>query len=212
MIDMTGIFSLQDRLHGRDRRGALGRVGMSPEKVRAAMAREAERIRPLTVEEIRRAAVKALRKGSVGRSGLPAYAVDAMYADYQRLNSVEKVGKLYGRTRQAVHEIFVSHGKKLRDRSFFSKRPPFTPIIYRGRKFTPGKDDYFRATTGDRALLHYLIWEDERGPVPPGCELRFINGNTADARIWNLECLSKAEMRRKNATGHNQFTKRSVSS
>lgn len=41
--------------------------------------------------------------------------------------------------------------------------------------------------------LHYLVWEAERGPVPEGMHIRFINGVRTDCRIENLELTTAAE-------------------
>lgn len=49
---------------------------------------------------------------------------------------------------------------------------------------------------------HLLLWERERGPLPAGHCLAFKNGNKADIRLDNLECISRAERMQRN-TIHN---------
>lgn len=50
--------------------------------------------------------------------------------------------------------------------------------------------------------LHVLEWERVNGPVPKAHALRFINGDREDIRLENIECVSRAELMRRN-TIHN---------
>jgi len=45
---------------------------------------------------------------------------------------------------------------------------------------------------------HVLLWQRHNGPVPKGHKVVFRNGDKADIRIENLECISHAEMMRRN--------------
>lgn len=45
---------------------------------------------------------------------------------------------------------------------------------------------------------HVLLWERHNGPVPAGHKVVFRNGDKADIRIENLECITHAEMMRRN--------------
>ncbi|GAB3335076.1 HNH endonuclease signature motif containing protein [Marilutibacter aestuarii] len=47
--------------------------------------------------------------------------------------------------------------------------------------------------------VHVLMWEEHRGPVPPGHQVGFLNGDKSDLRIENLELVSKAERMRRNS-------------
>jgi hypothetical protein len=139
--------------------------------------------------------------------------VMAMYADYQRLGSVEKVGRLHGRTRQHVWEIFRRRGLQLNAKKFL-------PVVeYNGRKFTSqktcGRHRYLRETTKGRGrrgqkdrtvYLHHVIWEENHGPIPPGHKVVFKDGNHLNRDIDNLELLTNSEQVRRHATGANQFT------
>lgn len=40
-------------------------------------------------------------------------------------------------------------------------------------------------------FVHVLLWEEHHGPVPPGHNVQFTNGNRADIRIENLELVSR---------------------
>ncbi|HAS6270593.1 TPA: HNH endonuclease signature motif containing protein [Vibrio vulnificus] len=39
---------------------------------------------------------------------------------------------------------------------------------------------------------HYVIWEQEHGPVPKGMILRFIDGDKLNCKLSNLECVSQS--------------------
>lgn len=181
----------------------LDRLRLSADDVR----RLARAARPLTPEEVRRASLRLVRKGRSGRAGLPAYVVDTMYADCCRLNSLAKCGAMHGRTRQAMWDIFTSHGKKLRQRRFHRK------VTYKFQTYTPSaKDGYLRRTDGDRQLLHHVIWEEHNGPLPAGYQLKFVNEDIEDVRIENLvamPALAVLEQVRP-ADGRNQFTPRGL--
>jgi hypothetical protein len=189
MSDFSAIHGLLDRLAVKYRSssvgvGALGRIGLSPAQVRAQLLASA----PLTREETKRAMARQVKKGSCGRGGLPDYVIATMFADYQQLSSLSKVGKLYGRSRQVMWEIFSSRNLPLNPRVFKSKTE------YNGRSYTPSKDSYLRCTSGDRHQLHHQIWEDNFGPVPPGHQVTFLNANKRDFRLDNLACLPTAEV------------------
>lgn len=141
-----------------------------------------------------------------GRRGLPREWVEAMYADYLRLGSLEKVGKLHGRTRQNMFGIFQTAGLKLNAKKFLPA------IEHNGKKFTmqktAGRHKYLRATLrkGKTVYLHHEIWMAHHGPIPPGHKVCFKDGNHLNCDIGNLELLSNSEQVRKHATGANQFT------
>lgn len=47
--------------------------------------------------------------------------------------------------------------------------------------------------------VHSVMWEEANGPIPPGCIVVFRNGNRADIRLENLECVSRAERMARNS-------------
>lgn len=130
-----------------------------------------------------------------------------MYAYYQQVKSVEKVGLKYGRTRQCVFGIFQTFGFKCNPKEFL----PVTK--YRGMKFTAqktcGRHRYLRETVRRKGTLylHHLIWEEHYGPVPPGYKLVFKDGDHTNCDIANLECMTVSDQVKRGATGANQFTK-----
>jgi hypothetical protein len=148
----------------------------------------------LTRDQVRRSVAAAIRKNSCGRRGLPDSAVDVMFEDYKRLNSLAKVAKLYNRTRQSIYDLF--HG-----RDFALNKKTFNPVvIYKGRKFTTGKGGYLRDTIFRRgrkqgeAQLHRVMWVDLHGPIPDGCQVSFKDGDKTNYVPGNLFCLPIREV------------------
>ena len=48
------------------------------------------------------------------------------------------------------------------------------------------KDNHWR-------LLHRVIWEEHNGPIPPKHMIRFIDGNSMNCELSNLECVSMVQ-------------------
>lgn len=65
---------------------------------------------------------------------------------------------------------------------------------YRQRKMTDTG-----VTRRDYVFLHHLLWVEHHGPVPDGCAIVFRNGDKADIRIDNLECISRRELMLRNS-------------
>jgi RNA polymerase sigma factor (sigma-70 family) len=140
--------------------------------------------------------------GRYGRAGLPRAVVDRIYTDYLRLRSCAKVGALHQRTRQAIWEILECRKLQLSQKVFKEK------VVHKGVAYTPMKGGYLRSTVGKpRRLLHHVIWEEANGPIQDTHNVRFRNGDVADVRLDNLECLPLPEVSRLTASGENQHTK-----
>ncbi|WP_415907083.1 HNH endonuclease signature motif containing protein [Oleiharenicola sp. Vm1] len=169
----------------------LARMGLSAEQVRRALSCE-----PLApAETIRRAAARSVRKLGYGNKGLPAAIVAQMYADYQRLGSCARVAVLYGRTAQAMQQIFAFHGCKLHE------RPAKLKLNYGGLRYSfsgaRGRTSYWHCTTGDRHALHRRLWLEAGGTVPEGWELAFKDGDTRHCFIENLALVRKGTTARR---------------
>lgn len=130
-----------------------------------------------------------------------------MFEDYKRLNSLAKTGALHGRTRQNMFDIFKSHGFKMNPRKFKKQ------ITYRGRKYTMSKDDYYRDTIyrsgkySEETFLHRRIWTDLHGPIPPGYNVCFRDGNRHNFSKRNLILLSHDQQQQlRGSKGQNQHT------
>lgn len=66
-------------------------------------------------------------------------------------------------------------------------------VVFAGRTYrrypnskNPAHRRYFRGVSG---ALHRAVWEHANGPVPEGCHVHHINGDTLDNRLENLDCL-----------------------
>lgn len=179
-----------ERMEGRAvAPAALARVKLSPEQVR----RMAIAAAPLTPEQTRLALAKhtrAAKRGGWGRGGLPEHVVRAMYAEYQKGASCTGVAKIFGGTRQSIFEVFKSHGLALRERK------PAPTICYRGQTFSRMHDGYFRLRLPKQpsVLLQRKIWEDAHGPIPPGWQVFFHDGDRMNIAIDNLRCLPIGEV------------------
>lgn len=71
-------------------------------------------------------------------------------------------------------------------------------------------DGYLKRKIADDAVpsrfnwqfVHVLVWEEANGPRPPGHTIVFKDGNKRNVALDNLECISRAELMRRN-TVHN---------
>jgi hypothetical protein len=50
----------------------------------------------------------------------------------------------------------------------------------------------------DWVMVHVLLWEQHNGPVPAGCAVVFKDGDKKNIDIENLECITRAELMRRN--------------
>ena len=141
-----------------------------------------------------------------GRRGLPRAWVLVMYADYQRLGSLAKAGRLHNRTRQNMFGIFQTAALKLNSRRFRAQ------VVYRGRRYTEDGAGYLRDTIlrskryAPETFLHRRVWMDHFGPIPPGHTVCFKDGNRSNCALSNLELLTHDEQQQRRGTGRNQFT------
>jgi hypothetical protein len=127
--------------------------------------------------------------------------VGVMYELYLAGRSLAEIAKMYGKTRQAVYDVFRSRGYKLRSK-------PLTGLtMIDGHRFTLTKGGYLRGTVNGRRLMaHHYVWEKHRGPIPAGHGIHFENGDRMDVRIENLSLHSIAEISSKFNPHLNQFT------
>lgn len=131
------------------------------------------------------------------------FKVGEMYDCYKDGMSLAAIGKLYGRTRQAIYDTFRSRGYPLRSKKFKGLH------ILDGIRFTLTKGGHLRGThpDGRRILMHWYVWEKAHGPIPPGHCVFHRDRNPANNAIENLELLPKSQMSYVfNPTGRNQFS------
>jgi hypothetical protein len=145
------------------------------------------------------------RKSKYGRGGIPEPVVQAMIDEYRRTNSLHKVGKTFGRTRQSMWCILRTRIALNPTHKILHK-----PTFYNGRKFTPGKGGYLRLSAGrnvKRILLHRIVWEDHFGPIPAGFVVMFRDGNRLNCAPSNLKLIGVKEQLAEVRNGENAATK-----
>lgn len=54
-------------------------------------------------------------------------------------------------------------------------------------------------TKHDYVAVHRLAWIERHGPIPAGCAIVFRDGNPSNLDIGNLECVTRAELMRRNS-------------
>jgi len=84
---------------------------------------------------------------------------------YERGLSLAQVAERFGVTRQSVYDRFKRAGVPMRSRRI----KPW--LRFEGRRYTAGKDGYYRATEGDRLPLVHAVWIHHHGPIPAGYEV-----------------------------------------
>lgn len=110
-----------------------------------------------------------------------------MTAAYVSGMSLAQVAEAFGTTRQNVYKMLNRRGVTLRS-------PQSRPIsLFNGEKFTLRNNGYFGRTTGDRAMMHRVVWEHHHGPIPPGHDIHHIDGDRTNNSIANLAMLPKAD-------------------
>jgi hypothetical protein len=126
-----------------------------------------------------------------------------MYQLYQRGYSCEQVSKAFGISRQSVHLRFTRQKLQLRPRII-----PLPYILYRGKKYTRRKNDYYACTSGTRQFLHRQVWIDSRGLIPQNYDVHHKDNDKSNNHINNLELISKSKHAIKYPGRQNQYTKR----
>ena len=129
--------------------------------------------------------------------------VAAMYDAYQGGMSLDAIGKLYGKTRQAIYDTFRSRGYPLRSKQYKGLQ------VLDGIRFTLAKNGHLRGTLPDgrRVMMHWYVWERVHGPIPAGHCIYHVDKNPTNNALENLAILPKEMMGRYfNPTGRNQFS------
>ena len=126
--------------------------------------------------------------------------VAGMYAMYLTGKSLEEVGKIYHKTRQAVYDQFKARGYKLRSKELKGLQ------ILDGIKFTRFNKGLRGTVNGKRMTMHKYVWEKYNCAMPSDCGIIHLNGNNEDNRIENLKCLTIKEISSKYSPHLNQFT------
>lgn len=146
--------------------------------------------RLLQLHQVELPAAPVDRKSRYGRGGIPDELVDEMIEEYRRTNSLQATGRKFNRSRQSMWQILSKRIKINPVHKFLHE-----PVIYKGEKFTPGKNGYLRRTTGrsGELQLHRLIWIDLHGPIPAGHQVMFRDGDRQNVDPDNLYCEKRTQ-------------------
>lgn len=114
-----------------------------------------------------------------------------MYALYQQGKTCYQIALAFKVSRQSVWERFKTQGLKLRP----CPRNLALPFVeFDGKRYAPGKDNYFRKTEGDRELLHHAKWRKAHGRIKRGWVVKFVDGDRMNVDLDNLESVPREEM------------------
>lgn len=131
--------------------------------------------------------------------------VAAMYAMYCLPKSLEEVGEVYRKSRQAVYDVFRTRGYPLRS------KPKRGEQILDGISFYETKKrSCLRGTTkdGHRIMMHHYVWTKAYGEILPGFCIWHKDRNPSNNVLENLEAIPKISMSKFfNPKGNNQYTK-----
>lgn len=115
-----------------------------------------------------------------------------MYDRYCQGLSLERVANEFGRSRQTVYKMFSRRGWSMRP------RPPAKEYVEFGsRSYSLGLNGYYRATGGDRGLMHRHVWERHRHALPDDWDVHHLDHDKTNNDIANLEALPKDEHTRR---------------
>jgi hypothetical protein len=138
-----------------------------------------------------------------GRAGRPdRHEIKQLYE--QSGYSCSQLAKMYGVTRQSIHELLT------RLNTNFRKTKPLPFIVYDNIKFTISKSTgYYRSTTDRKkqVVLHRYVWEKNFGEIPKGYDIHHIDWDKTNNKIENLELICHKEHSRKYPHRQNQYTK-----
>jgi len=122
-----------------------------------------------------------------GRRGNPQLA-QAMYDRYCQGLSIAQVAEEFGRTRQSVWKMLSRRGWDLRPRP-----PARQSVSHQGRTYSLGDGGYYRATDGDRAYLHRVVWEQSHGLIPSGWDVHHKDHDKLNNDPGNLQAMPRDE-------------------
>lgn len=116
-----------------------------------------------------------------------------MHSCYQAGMTLKEIGAIFGISRQQVDNT-IRHLPDFKRR--FQRTKPI--VTFRGLNYGPGKDGYYRCTTGARGPLSHAVWEAYHGPIPEGAKILHLGEHTStdpkDYALWTVE-MQAARMR-----------------
>jgi hypothetical protein len=130
------------------------------------------------------------------------FLVAGMYQLYLSGKSLQEVGRVYKKTRQAVYDVFRTRGYPLRTKQLKGQQ------ILDGISFTITKGGYLRGSfNGRRLLMHQYVWEKHTGKkLERGWVIIHKDANKENNAFENLEAMTLSEWNKKFSPHLNQFT------
>lgn len=129
--------------------------------------------------------------------------VAAMYAMYETGKSLEAIGKVYGRSRQAVYDVFRTRGYPLRTKQLRGLQ------VLDGIRFILYKNSHLRGTRPDgrRVSMHHYVWEKHFDKIEPHEAVMHLDYNPQNNAPENLQKIPKRLMGHIfNSQGKNQYS------
>ena len=87
-------------------------------------------------------------------------------------------------------------------------RPEGDDYVVRRDTTTGAYYAYYRKKLGEWVLYHRYIWEQANGPIPDNMVVSFIDGNTMNIKLSNLQLITKAELATRNRKKYPEDTRR----
>ena len=131
-----------------------------------------------------------------GKAFLIGLRKSSQYIERITRESANKLSKLGSANRFKKGHTPANKGRKMSPEMY--ERCSSTMF----RKGNGHKYLYVRIAEGKWMPKHILIWQQANGPVPDGHNIIFRDGDTQNCVLENLECISDAELMRRN-TMHN---------
>lgn len=113
---------------------------------------------------------------------------EAMYALYNEGKSLADVAEVFGCSRQNVYDVF-----RWREWPMRPKPAARETVEWNGSKWSLRDNGYMGRTTGDREMMHRVVWEFHNEPIPDGWDVHHIDRDRTNNDITNLMCLPKDE-------------------
>lgn len=141
------------------------------------------------------------RSGIYGRAKLLGLRAPAEKASIAGRMSSQNPNAVASRFRKG--HVPGNKGKKMRPDTYARCAPTMFRKGHRPSKWRPvgswriNVDGYVEVKVSDAPpkwlLKHRIVWEQANGPIPPGYNVQFRNGNRLDCRLENLYLIDRRE-------------------
>lgn len=112
--------------------------------------------------------------------------VAAMYAMYCVPHSLDYIGKVYNKSRQAIFSLFKTRGYKLRSKQHKGSQ------ILDNINFSLNCNGLLVGYVGKkRTLMHRYVWEKKYGEIPADHFIIHKDGNKENNKLSNLKMIDR---------------------